>query len=275
MSSGTVMRVVVVVLATSISACAGSKILSVPKSVELQHPLAVSANDSIAATLDWVVIKDGPGTWASNAFWDEYRMRVVNVSDRPFSVSQIQVVDSLDKTHVAIANRDALLDASKRTEDRYTEQSLDVQPGAGAAGMTAATVVGSTIAISAATYASAAGTASALGVSTGVGASPAIVSMAYIAPVLIVGSIIHTANNARVSEEIERRQTPLPVELQPGESRDIQVFFPVAPSPQRVRVIYSDGDSSELLELDTGDVLAGLHYADPNRPSRRPREGSL
>ena len=262
------------IVAIALGGCAGSRVLGEAKAVELQHPLAVAANERVAATLDWVVIKDGPGTWASNAFWDEYRFRIANVTDVPISISQIQVIDSLNTTHVSIADREALLDASRLTEARYAEHSLDVQPGAGAAGMTAATVLGSTVAISAATYASATGTASALGVSTGVGASPAIVTMAYVAPVLIVGGIIHSANNAKVSEEIERRQTTLPVELQPGESRNIQVFFPVAPSPQTVRVIYSAGDNTELLELDTGEVLAGLHYGDPNRPSRRPVNGA-
>lgn len=264
-----------VVLVLCLSACAGSKVLNKPKSVELQHPLAVGADDALAVTLDWVVIKDGPGTWASNAFWDEYRMHVANVSGMPVSISQIQVIDSLNATHVSIADRQALLDASKRTEDRYAEQSLDVQPGAGAAGMTAATVVGSTLAISAATYASATGAASAFGVSTGVGASTAIVTMAYVAPVFIVGSIMHTSNNSKVAKEIEQRQSVMPITLQPGESRNIQVFFPVAPSPQAIRLIYQAAEDVQLLEVDTGEVLAGLHYADPNAPSRRPREGSM
>lgn len=271
----TALLFIVPALAVAISACAGSTVLGEPKSLELQHPLAVEADSSIAATLDWVVVKDGPGTWASNAFWDEYRLRLVNHSDVSVSLSQIQVVDSLAATHVITSDRRILVDSSERTQERYRDQELDVAPGAVSAGMLAAGVAGSAVAITAASYAAASGTASALGVSTGVGASPAVVTMAYVAPVLIVGSILHVRNNARVDDEINSRQTTFPVELGPGESNDIVAFFPIAPSPQTVRLIYQADDRMRVLEINTTEVLAGLHYRDPNAPSRRPREGSM
>lgn len=271
----TALLFIVPALAVAISACAGSKVLGEPKSLELQHPLAVEADSSIAATLDWVVVKDGPGTWASNAFWDEYRLRLVNHSDVSVSLSQIQVVDSLAATHVITSDRRILVDSSERTQERYRDQELDVAPGAVSAGMLAAGVAGSAVAITAASYAAASGTASALGVSTGVGASPAVVTMAYVAPVLIVGSILHVRNNARVDDEINSRQTTFPVELGPGESNDIVAFFPIAPSPQTVRLIYQADDRMRVLEINTTEVLAGLHYRDPNAPTRRPREGSM
>lgn len=271
----TALLFIVPALAVAISACAGSKVLGEAKSLELQHPLAVEADSSIAATLDWVVVKDGPGTWASNAFWDEYRLRLVNHSDVSVSLSQIQVVDSLAATHVITSDRRILVDSSERTQERYRDQELDVAPGAVSAGMLAAGVAGSAVAITAASYAAASGTASALGVSTGVGASPAVVTMAYVAPVLIVGSILHVRNNAKVDDEINSRQTTFPVELGPGESSDIVAFFPIAPSPQTVRLIYQADDRMRVLEINTTEVLAGLHYRDPNAPSRRPREGSM
>ncbi len=271
----TALLFIVPALAVAISACAGSKVLGEAKSLELQHPLAVEADSSIAATLDWVVVKDGPGTWASNAFWDEYRLRIVNHSDISVSLSQIQVVDSLAATHVITSDRRILVDSSERIQERYRDQELDVAPGAVSAGMLAAGVAGSAVAITAASYAAASGTASALGVSTGVGASPAVVTMAYVAPVLIVGSILHVRNNAKVDDEINSRQTTFPVELGPGESSDIVAFFPIAPSPQTVRLIYQADDRMRVLEINTTEVLAGLHYRDPNAPSRRPREGSM
>ncbi len=271
----TALLFIVPALAVAISACAGSKVLGEAKSLELQHPLAVEADSSIAATLDWVVVKDGPGTWASNAFWDEYRLRIVNHSDISVSLSQIQVVDSLAATHVITSDRRILVDSSERIQERYRDQELDVAPGAVSAGMLAAGVAGSAVAITAASYAAASGTASALGVSTGVGASPAVVTMAYVAPVLIVGSILHVRNNAKVDDEINSRQTTFPVELGPGESNDIVAFFPIAPSPQTVRLIYQADDRMRVLEINTTEVLAGLHYRDPNAPTRRPREGSM
>ena len=29
-----------------------------------------------AAALDWIIVRDGPGTWAKNVDWDEYLIRV-------------------------------------------------------------------------------------------------------------------------------------------------------------------------------------------------------
>ncbi|MDJ0941275.1 MAG: hypothetical protein QNJ00_16055 [Woeseiaceae bacterium] len=257
-----------------LTGCAGSHVLDEPADIELNHPLAVADDGRVTAMLEWVVVKDGPGTWASNAFWDEYQLQLGNTSESDLTIVQVQVVDSLGTTHVPAADRDTLLYASKLTEKRYAAQSLDVQPGAGTFGMVAAGVAGGAVAFTAmgaTLVSSAAGTA---GVS-GAAVAPMTTFLAYSVPLLVVGGIVHAENNAEVSEEIAARQTPMPVVLMPGEHTDVRVFVPVAPSPRAVRIIYRTGTGAELLEIDTSEVLEGLHFADPNAPSRRPREGSL
>lgn len=59
-----------------LSACGGTKVLKDPQSLVITEPLASNADQYISATLDWVIFRDGPGTWAKNVDWDEYMIRV-------------------------------------------------------------------------------------------------------------------------------------------------------------------------------------------------------
>ena len=255
--------------------CAGSRVLDEPADIELTHPIAVAEDSRLSAKLEWVVVKDGPGTWATNAFWDEYQLRIDNVADEPLTVVQVQVIDSLGTTHVPAADRASLLYFSKLTKKRYADQALSVDPGAGTFGMVAVGTYGGVVAVTAASVPAAVAVANTWGVSASAAATPALAAMAYSVPLLIVGGVVHSANNAEVSDEILERQTPMPVVLQPGQGERVRVFVPIAPSPQKVRIVYRIDGDAELLEIDTAEVLEGLHFADPNAPSRRPREGSL
>lgn len=78
--------------------------------------------------------------------------------------------------------------------------------------------------------------------------------------VLAGAGVYHAINNAEVSGEIEDRQTELPLFLEPGEEAILNLFFPVAPSPGAVQIIYRDSLENHSLILDTRDSLEGLHY---------------
>ncbi len=245
-----------------LDACGGSRVLNKPVEVELTRPLAVAADARVSATLVWVTVKDGPGTWASNAFWDEYHVRVGNHSGDAVSIKQLQAIDALQATHVPAADRDTLLYHSKQTEERFADRQLTVQPGNGTFGMVAAGVAGGTVALAATGYVSGTALVSSAGLSTaGLSSVPAIAAAAYLAPVLIVGSIVHVANNSEVSDEIASRRSEMPIELASGEEVDLRVFFPVTPSPQALLLIYNDGSATRVLNVDTSDVLSGLHFA--------------
>lgn len=257
-----------------LGACGGAKVLSNPQEVETQGPLAVAADETITASVDWVIVKDGPGTWASNAFWDEYHLRVTNTSDEPVSVTRVQVVDSLNVTQVPSVNRKLLVAQSKTTEDRYAEHDLDVRPGADVFGKVAVGVVTGFAAMGTAAGVSASGIMGASSVAST--ASPALVTAVYLVPVLAVGGIVHTVNNSKVEEEIFNRHTVMPMVVPPGESRNVVAFFPLAPSPRALRVIYTNQQGVSLLELDTAVALEGLHIVPPGTPRPpRPREGSI
>jgi len=64
-----------------LSACGGAKVLKDPESLVIAEPLASNADQYISATLDWVIYRDGPGTWAKNVDWDEYMIRVPRWTD--------------------------------------------------------------------------------------------------------------------------------------------------------------------------------------------------
>ena len=252
----------IVAASTLLGACGGSRVLNKPVEMELSRPLAVATDARVSATLVWVTVKDGPGTWASNAFWDEYHVHVGNHSGGAVSIKQLQVIDALQATHVPAADRDTLLYHSKQTEERFADRQLTVQPGKGTSGMVAAGVAGGTVALVATSYVTTAAIASSAGFPTaGLSSVPAIAAAAYLAPVLIVGSIVHVANNSVVSDEIASRRSKMPIELATGEEVDLRVFFPVAPSPRALHLIYNDGSATRVLKVDTSDVLSGLHFA--------------
>ena len=80
-----------------------------------------------------------------------------------------------------------------------------------------------------------------------------------LAPVLVVGGVVRGVNNSKVNESIEARQTPLPLQVEPGSAQILDLFFPIAPSPLEVRIEYTDASGKHSIVLDTREALEGLH----------------
>ena len=78
-------------------------------------------------------------------------------------------------------------------------------------------------------------------------------------PALAVGGIVRGVNNSKVNNQIELRQTLLPVEIPASKEAELDVFFPLAPSPQMIELTYSDATGEHLLVIDTRTALDGLH----------------
>jgi hypothetical protein len=83
------------------------------------------------------------------------------------------------------------------------------------------------------------------------------------APVLVVGGIFRGVNNSKVANEIEDRQTNLPVTLSADDATAMNIFFPLSPSPTRIEISYSDADGQHLLTINTAEALGGLHLRAP------------
>ena len=95
----------------------------------------------------------------------------------------------------------------------------------------------------------------------GEGMAIAATGLILVAPVLAVGGVIRGVNNSNVNKPIESRQTLLPVVLQEKEDKGLDVFFPLAPSPQQVEITYADSRGEHTLVIDTHAALKGLHLA--------------
>lgn len=249
--------VVLLLVVFCLTGCGGTKILNNPKNLELQGPLVVESDTRLTAGLDWVIVRDGPGTWSKNADWDEYLIRVHNTADSEISIESIVIYDSLETMITTNSSRRKLINGSRAASKRYNKEGLEVKAGLGGIGLVA---IGGTSLVSGAALGSAAlfstGTTAA---AAGVVAAGAILA----APVLVVGGIFRGVNNSKVANEIEDRQTNLPLTLSADDATAMNIFFPLSPSPSRIEISYSDADGQHLLTINTAEALGGLHLRAP------------
>lgn len=248
----------------ALSACGGTKLVRKPAPVTpLGHPIAAAADATLAVDLDFVIVRNGPGAWARNADWDEYLLKVRNTSASPVEVRAVDVTDSTGFTAVQLADRAALVRASKLTVKRYRGDGIRVAAGRAGAGMVAAGVGAGVVGYGAAV---AAGTSAALGAGGAAGGGAAAAAGGFIlaAPVLVGVGIARMVNNRKVDDRIESRATRMPVDLPPGSEILLDVFVPISPSPRQVTLHYSDGQGDHALRLDTRQPLRGLHLPSPD-----------
>ncbi|MGI9232336.1 MAG: hypothetical protein ACR2RD_01780 [Woeseiaceae bacterium] len=252
-----------VCVALILGGCSGTKVLKEPQPLQATQPLATVADHRLGVTLDWVIVRDGPGTWAKNADWDEYLLSVKNLSGEPITVTELTVVDSIGTSVGPEQGRKRLVKGSKKTSRRYKELGIKVKAGRGAGTMlvagAAVTAVGYGAASAVAYGSLASGTAAAGGASAAAG------GLLLLGPALAVGGVVRGLRNSAVNSRIEQRQTGLPISLLAGEEQLFDVFFPLAPSPQTVALLYTDASGDHSLVIDTREALQGLHI-DGARP---------
>ena len=243
---------IILALIAGLSGCGGTKILKEPQPLAPREALVSASDARILGTLDWVIVRDGPGTWAKNADWDEYLLAVRNDSAAPIVVTAVTVTDSSETQHSSVASRKKLVKASKRTAKRYRGEGIKVKAGVGGGALLLTGVLSANVGMSA-------GAAAVYGSSAAAGAAAGAL---VLAPVLVVGGVVKGVNNSKVNDEIENRQTTLPLQVEPGESQALDMFFPISPSPLRVRIDYHDATGEHTLVLDTSTALHGLHLPD-------------
>ncbi len=229
-------------------ACGGTKMLKKPEALAVVQPLATASSRNLSATLDWVIYRGGPGTWARNVDWDEYMIGVRNVSGDSLQLTNIVVVDSLGTRIEPRNSRRQLVKGTKETKRRYKGEGLTVK-----AGVSAGVLVGAGVVVAAGT--SGLGAAAMAGGGAAVGAAAVVVFV----PILAVGGIFRGINNSKVNNQIESRQTLLPVTLQDEEDKKLVVFYPLSPSPRQIEISYVDASGEHTLVVDTQAALEGLH----------------
>ncbi len=239
-----------------LTGCGGAKVLKKPEPLKTTQPLAVASDPRLATTLDWIIVRAGPGTWAKNADWDEYLLRFKNLTDSPMPITNVRVYDSLGTQINRQLDRRALVKGTKGTKRRYRDSDIKVKAGMGTGKMLAAGaavgVVGYGLAAGAAAPSFGAGAAA----GGGVGAAGAVL---LAAPVIAFLGIKKGVNNSKVNSEIIRRQTVLPLALPSSDEVSAKLFFPLSPSPTHVEVMYTDTEGEYRLVIDTQEALNGLH----------------
>jgi len=239
----------ILLLLLALSGCGGTKVLKEPEPLVVTQSLATASDQRLAATLDWVIVRGGPGTWAKNVDWDEYLIRVQNLSDDSIRVTNITVLDSLGTRIETRENRKQLVKGTKKTKRRYKGEGLKVKAGVSAGTLLAAGAVTAVTVASVGSAVALGGGALAAGAATGL----------LLVPVLAVGGVFRGVNNSKVNNRIESRQTLLPVELQDEEQKLLDIFYPLAPSPRQVELTYVDSRGEHTLIVDTQAALEGLH----------------
>jgi len=232
-----------------LAACGGTKVLKEPKSLVITEPLASNTDQHLSATLDWVIFRDGPGTWAKNVDWDEYMFRVRYLGADSVQLTSIVVMDSLGTAITPRTTRRQLVKGTKETKRRYKGEGLRVKAGVSGGVLLGASVV------------AAAGTSGvgAVAMAGGSAAAAGAVAVVVLVPVLAVGGLVRGVNNSKVNGEIEIRHTLMPVKLSGDEEKVLHIFFPLSPSPQQVEIAYLINDEEQTLFIDTRAALDGLH----------------
>ena len=245
-----IFRSSILLLLLGLAACGGTKVLKEPEALTVTQSLATASDRHLSGTLDWVIFRDGPGTWARNVDWDEYLIRIQNLGNEPLQVTRITVVDSLGTQIQPRDNRKDLVKGTKETKRRYKGEGLKVK-----AGLSGAALAGTGLVLAA--------SSSGLGAAAmaGGGAAATAAGVVLLVPALAVGGIVRGVNNSKVNKQIESRQTLLPITLQKDEEKTLDIFFPLSPSPRQVQLSYVDSGGEHTLIIDTQAALEGLHLA--------------
>ena len=248
-------------LLLALAGCGGSKVLEEPRTLTLGAPLAAAADEHIELQLDWVVVREGPGSWVHDARWDQYLLRVGNSSPERVRIVRAVLYDSQGMALEPSAVLQTLVRESREVARRYRDAGLRVQAGVGGKGMLAAGYVAGTASY-VAQIAVLSGSTSAA--TAGLAAGGAAAGAA-----LMVGGVVRSYREDEIAREMIKRHTPFPYDLEPGTRQEISWFFPLTPSPRRLEVFYVDRGGEHQFVLDTRDALEGLHIArtsDQERP---------
>ena len=230
-----------------------------PRIVEVNRPLASAENKEIVASIDWIIVSNGPGSWASDAYWDEYLISVHNPLAKQLTITGIEVYDSKQSKIIPQQDRKSLVRASKKVLSEYEDANISVAPGMGSGELLAAggalTVTGvGVVAAAASTVAPYAGASAGASMAAVVG-----VGMVLSGPVVAGFAIVRANNNSKVNREIGARRAVLPLDVGESETLKLHFFFPIAVSPSHVILRYIASGKIGQLQIDTREELMGLH----------------
>jgi hypothetical protein len=204
-------------------------------------------------TLETVIAGKGPGSWKSDARWDEYVVRVTNRTQHLLRVESATLVDFQGQGQPMGWDPWQLERQTDTNWEVYRAGGNQLRAGAGADHLQGAT--GSIAATDAALR------------NAEISRSASLQSVVPVDVVPEVGAAPtpQEEEKGRVVREFARRRLFLPVTLPPGGSIEGSLFFPMTPGPQRLVLNGRYGDTPVVLTLEL-DPLASLHFKPPGEP---------
>lgn len=253
---GTPATVVLFFAAIAVSGCGGGqRVLNEPAVAPTEIVLSSASDDQLGVGLHWVIIRNGAGSWSSNADWDQYVMGFSNLSDEPVRIIRVNVVDSLEARIRPRITREQLAKGSRGAVQRYSDAGIEVHAGMAGDGVLA---TGTAMAL-AGNYLAAYSTIGLLaGTVSGLVFSPIPAYMALFA-LPVTGVYTNDAQEDTVNDEIIRRQTVLPFRLAANGRTTASFFYPISPSPTKIEVTYVHESGARTLVVDIHGALHGLH----------------
>jgi hypothetical protein len=251
--------IVIVNLMVFLTGCGGTKVIKEPKPLEITKPLAEGSDQNISATLIWVIVRDGPGTWAKNADWDEYLLKVINETENNIQIINVDIVDSLGVKLATSSDYKELVNETYHTTKRYRESNQKVKAGIGIGTVMAVMAVGGATFAGAAATATAVAPAAALSGGAGLGGAALAGGLFVLVPTVVVIGLVRYSNRKKVTQEIQKRHTALPATISSHKELTLNIFFPLAPSPTQLEITYMIAGVKENLVVNTSEALNGLH----------------
>jgi hypothetical protein len=193
-------------------------------------------------TLESLIVFKGPGTWKSEARWDEYVVKITNRSLVPLHISSVGLIDIIGETQVPGVNPWQLEKLSATNWDKYGGVGLSLLAGSGVVGLAGF------VAFTGAPF---------LGGAAAATAALALIPIVAVVDITAVAFMNHS-NKAEVQKEFNRRRLALPLMIDSDAAVQGSFFFPMTPGPQRLMVKGQAGEAPVELVLEL-KPLAGLH----------------
>ena len=246
------------VLFLSLVACYGPRVNRKNAKIESKiFPTIATANDaSINATLNKIMVRNLPGSWAKDAKWDEYIFHIENLSSQPITINKVTIKGGLNEKHQALTTRKDLNEATKSTIRNYKSAGIKIKLGAGSSQVLLKSITGTAIGTGVG-----AGVASTGAISTGAGTLTTAGGAVVVAvPALAIGGVMKVVNNRKINKQIKKRHTTLPLTLAASQVEVVDLFYSAVPGPKSVEIWYSESGNNQVIKLDLGERFNKLHY---------------
>ena len=209
----------------------------------------VATQPPLEAAVHAVIVHNGPGTWKTETWWDEYVVTITNRGDAPLRLESATLLDFEGG-------------ASSPGDDPWKLERVSKQwwqtNSARNTGYALALGAGAYAAVGVAFYTGIAATSS---LASGAAAATAVATVFAVAvPVTVIGSVvINQEQKHKIEAEFQHRRVVLPAVIAPGGTVRGSFFFRVSPGPQSLRLNYGLGGLPHDLSIDLSP-LAALHF---------------